>query len=304
MRVSVRARVLAATAVVTATTLLVAACGSGDGDEQASPSQPSTTAAVEPSAQAAQPDQVLEFTAKEYSFEGPKTATAGLTELQLTNTGMEDHQLGLFRLHDGVDVATVLAAAGKDGLDAAMPYGEFVAGPNGTAPSTATSIVAELEPGKYVVLCGIPDAQGVPHAMQGMLTDLTVTPATKTVTQDPDGLPELAMSEYQFDLPKGFDGSGPVVVVNQGKSVHEAVVARLADGKTVRDVIEYESQPYPRNDEPPYTLVDGMTFVSPGERGRLDLDLPPGDYAWLCFLPGPDGRPHLAAGMVHPFTVA
>jgi hypothetical protein len=296
--------VLVATAVLSTTTLFVAACGSDDGDKQAtSSSRPSATTALEQPVKAAAADQVLRFTAKDYSFEGPKTAPAGLTELQLTNRGLEDHQLGLFRLHDGVDAATVLGAVGKSGLDAAMPFGEFVAGPNGTAPSTSTAVVAELEPGKYLVLCGIPDAHGVPHVMKGMLTDLTVTPATKTAAQDPDGLPEVDLSEYHFELPKGFDGTGSVVVVNTGKSVHEAVVARIADGKSVSDVIEYESQQYPRRGTAPYTLVNGTTFISPGARGRLDLDLPAGDYAWLCFLPGPDGSPHLALGMVHPFTV-
>jgi hypothetical protein len=302
MRVNVRTHVIAAGAVLSATAMLVAACGSDDGDRQAS--QPSTATVVERApVTAAHPDQVLKFTAKEYSFEGPKTAPAGLTELQLTNTGMEDHQLGLFRLDDGVDAATVLGAVGKDGLDAAMPYGKFVAGPNGTAPSTSTSVVAELEPGKYVVLCAIPDPQGVPHVMKGMLTDLTVTAATGTAAHDPAGLPEVGLSEFHFDLPKGFDGSGPVVVVNKGKSVHEAVIARLADGKTVADVVDYESLPYPRKSAAPYTLVTGTTFVSPGEHARLDLDLPAGEYAWLCFLPGPKGSPHLALGMVHPFTV-
>jgi hypothetical protein len=130
-----------------------------------------------------------------------------------------------------------------------------------------------------------------------------VTAASKASAQDPAGLAEMALSEYHFDLPKGFDGSGPVVVVNRGKSVHEAVVARIAAGKTVSDVIEYESQPYPRKGPAPYTLVTGTTFISPGERARLDLDLPAGQYAWLCFLPGPKGSPHLALGMVHPFTV-
>jgi hypothetical protein len=294
--------VLAAAAVLSTTTVLVAACGSDDGQQV---SQPSTATVVERApVKAAQPDQVLKFTAEEYSFKGPKTAPAGLTELQLTNTGMEDHQLGLFRLKGGVDPATVLGAVGKDGLDAAMRFGEFVAGPNGTAPSTSTAVVAELEPGQYIVLCGIPDAQGVPHAMKGMLTDLTVTPAPKASAQDPAGLPEMGLTEYHFDLPKGFDGPGPVVVVNKGKSVHEAVVARIDEGKTVADVIGYESQRYPRAGAAPYTLVAGTTFLSPGERARVDLDLPAGKYAWLCFLPSPDGGPHLALGMVHPFAVS
>ena len=34
-----------------------------------------------------------------------------------------------------------------------------------------------------------------------------------------------------------------------------------------------------------------------------DLDLRPGNYVALCFLPGPGGAPHMAMGMLQQFTV-
>src|SRR3954453_5592004 len=96
MAVSVRNRVLFAGALVT-TVALIAACGNNDGNPEASDAKPVTETVVDRAAlRGATPDQVLRYTAKEYAFEGPKTATAGLTQLVLTNTGLEDHQLALF----------------------------------------------------------------------------------------------------------------------------------------------------------------------------------------------------------------
>jgi uncharacterized cupredoxin-like copper-binding protein len=287
--------------VLTTTALLAVACG-GDDDDNAADA-PGTSTTVTAPVEAAEPDQVVKFSAKEYSFTGPKSVPAGLTQLDLDNTGTEDHQLALFRMNEGVEPATVLAALGEKGLDAGLQYGSWVPGPNGTAPGTTTSVVVELGPGKYIVACVIPDATGTPHAMKGMLTDLTVTPASGPPAQSPAGLPEVQLGDYHFELPPGL-GNGPVVIVNGGKVVHEAVVAQLLPGKEVEDLVAYESQPFPRRDAPPYKLVTGTTFLDPGGRGRLDLSLPVGDYVWACFIPGPGGKPHLALGMVHPFSVS
>jgi uncharacterized cupredoxin-like copper-binding protein len=295
----VRSRALVAGLVLTSTALLAVACG---GDDDADATGTTTSVAAVP-VEAAQPDQVVKFAAKEYAFTGPKSVPAGLTRLELDNTGHEDHQLALFHLNEGVEPATVLAALGEKGLDAGLQYGSWVPGPNGTAPGTTTSVVADLEPGKYIVACVIPDATGTPHAMKGMLTDLTVTAATKEAANDPDGLPEVKLGDYHFELPEHL-ANGPVVVVNGGKVVHEAVVTQLLPGKEVADLVEYESQPFPRTDAPPYKLVTGTTFLDPGGRARLDLALPAGDYVWACFIPGPDGKPHLALGMAHPFSIS
>jgi uncharacterized cupredoxin-like copper-binding protein len=300
----VRPRVLAAGALLVATAVVTTACGDDSGKDATKETvKPSTQTVVERTPVAAKPDQVVAFTAKEYAFSGPKQVKAGLTELTLTNKGMEDHQLALFRMHDGVTPGEVLAALGQKGLDAGAQYGEWVAGPNGASAGVTASVVTDLEPGKYIVACVIPDATGTPHAMKGMLTDLTVTPSTGTAASDPAGLPEVDLGDYHFTLPANFDGHGPLVVKNGGKVVHEAVIAKLAPGKTVQDVNAYEEEAPPRKGAAPYTLVAGTTFLDPGGHARLDLDLEHGDYTFICFLPGPGGREHAVLGMVHPFSV-
>jgi hypothetical protein len=49
-------------------------------------------------------------------------------------------------------------------------------------------------------------------------------------------------------------------------------------------------------------------MLSPGSSNFLTLDLTPGAYVALCFIPnyakGGDGAPHVAHGMMQAFTVA
>ena len=299
----VRASSLAA--VVVASVLTVVGCGaSGDDTDAAAPTAPESAAAAEPAVSSVAPDQTLAFVAHDFSFEGPTEATAGLAELTLTNAGAEDHQLGLFRLNEGVEPGVVLAALGAAGhLEAGREYGEWIAGPNGAAPAASATVITHLEPGRYIVGCLIPSPDGTPHAMKGMLSELTVTPAvTETAPRNDAALPVVTLAEYHIELPADF-GTGSVTIRNAGEEVHEFLIAELADGATVQDVIAYESAPRPRTPAQPYTMVTGTSFIDPGGEGRLDLDLEAGEYVAICFIPAPTGEAHFALGMVHPFTV-
>ena len=298
-------RVSSLAAVAAAIVLTVAGCGaSGDDTDTAPPAVPEAAAAADPAAASgrARPDAGVRR--PRLQLRGPNQATAGLTELTLTNAGAEDHQLGLFRLNDGVEPGVALAALGAAGhLEAGREYGEWIAGPNGAAPAASATVITHLEPGRYIVGCLIPSPDGTPHTMKGMLSELTVTPAvTETAPRNDAALPVVTLAEYHIELPADF-GTGSVTVRNAGEEVHEFVIAQLADGATVQDVIAYESAPRPRTPPQPYTLVTGTSFIDPGGEGRLDLDLEAGEYVAICFIPAPTGEAHFALGMVHPFTV-
>jgi hypothetical protein len=253
------------------------------------------------------PDQRLHFVARDFRFEGPTTASAGLTELTLDNAGVEDHQLALFRLNDGVEPGTALGAMSAAGnLEAGRPYGRWVAGPNSVARARGVSVVADLTAGRYIVGCLMPAADGQLHAMKGMLAELEVTEAGQPVRHHvaDDDLADASMHDFSFELPADFDGSGTIEIVNEGSFIHEFAVVRLRGDATVDDVAAYEKLPFPRPAPAPSEAVTGTTFVDPGGRARLDLDLAPGRYAVVCYLPGPDGRTHLMSGMIEPFPVA
>jgi hypothetical protein len=50
---------------------------------------------------------------------------------------------------------------------------------------------------------------------------------------------------------------------------------------------------------PPGSLRGGIVDLDPGAHAFFDLEIEPGDYALICFLPDTqDGKPHFVHGMM------
>ena len=81
-------------------------------------------------------------------------------------------------------------------------------------------------------------------------------------------------------------------------------MVRLASGATAEDLVEWfhtQAGPPPIEGE-----FGSMGAIGPGNEAWIDFDASPldaGDYAMVCFIPGDDGIPHAAHGMVAPVTV-
>ena len=55
---------------------------------------------------------------------------------------------------------------------------------------------------------------------------------------------------------------------------------------------------------PPFTGAGGITGISPGGAATMDIDLPAGNYAFICFVPDPaTGKAHAELGMIGPLTI-
>jgi len=116
----------------------------------------------------------------------------------------------------------------------------------------------------------------------------------------------IGAKEYSFDAPKEIDsGTTEFTMKNEGKEGHIAVIAKIADGKTFADVTKALQTPpgSPPAGPPPFEEVAGIASVSPGLSSNVTAEIEPGSYLFACFLPSPDGAPHIAKGMVAPFTV-
>ncbi len=117
--------------------------------------------------------------------------------------------------------------------------------------------------------------------------------------------PELVhvkATDYKLDLPaKITAGAVTMHLMNEGKELHHAMVVRLEDGKTVADLgqaLKTEGPP------PPWVkFVGGPNGIVPGATTTATMVLTPGNYAVICMIPGQDGIPHAAKGMVQPFEV-
>ena len=109
--------------------------------------------------------------------------------------------------------------------------------------------------------------------------------------------------EYTFDAPAEIPaGLTTFRLIGAGKELHHIQLVKLEDGKTINDLMAALKAGGP----PPKWAVDagGPNPSHPGGgESNATMTLEPGNYALTCFVPGPDGVPHVAKGMVRPLTV-
>jgi hypothetical protein len=104
---------------------------------------PVDTAAATPPAAAASPNMVT-FTAKDFSFEGPDSIPAGLTMFHLNSAGQQLHHVQLIKLEEGKTFDDFVASAKVHGPPPAwaVPYGGVnppVPRPRSWSPATTRS---------------------------------------------------------------------------------------------------------------------------------------------------------------------
>ncbi len=274
------------------------ACTGGD----ATPKADSTAAA--PAAAASVAPQVITISAKEFAYEAPDTIQSGAVTLKLINNGAELHHVQLLKLSDGKTYADLMAGfKAMKPTDAPPPWIHDVAGPNTPVPGGGNSEITEtLEPGDYAIICFIPSADHIPHAMKGMMKSLTVVPATGAAATLPTADISVTMADYAWTVtPDITAGKHIIKIENTAEQSHEMLLVQLAPGKTVAEFAAWTEN---RKGPPPATPMGGITGMAKGGIVYEPVDLTPGEYGLICFLPdAKDGKPHVAHGMLKQFTV-
>ncbi len=116
-----------------------------------------------------------DITGTEYAFAGvPAAVRAGPASFEFRNAGKEAHELVLFRFNDEVTerFLELLRLPGPQALAKVRRLGFAFAG-----PGSADYAVADLNPGRYAMVCFIPVGDkkvGPPHATRGMVAEFRV----------------------------------------------------------------------------------------------------------------------------------
>jgi hypothetical protein len=114
---------------------------------------------------------------------------------------------------------------------------------------------------------------------------------------------EIEAKEYSYAMPKEVTGGlVEFTMKNTGKELHIAALSRVKDGKTFADATKDLQSATPPAD-PASEELGGMASTSPAGATNVTLALEPGSYFFACFIPAADGTPHVAKGMIQPFTV-
>jgi hypothetical protein len=120
----------------------------------------------------------------------------------------------------------------------------------------------------------------------------SAAPATVTVTA----------KDFAFEAPAQISaGTVSMQLRNDGKEIHQAQLVKLDKGKTGADLLAALKQ----HGAPPAWMkfVGGPNAAAPGHDVIATTVLEPGQYAYLCLIPSPDGVMHAAKGMVQTFEV-
>ena len=245
---------------------------------------------------------VVTVHAKEYAYVAPKTVKAGATTFRLVNDGKELHHLTLVKLAKGKTLAEFAESMKKPGP---MPsWASPVGGPNPAAPGRAVEATVMLEPGDYVMFCVIPSpGETMPHAMKGMMAPLTVLPG-KSSGAMPTGDVTVTLSDYKFAFSTPLTaGKHIITVTNAAAQPHELVMLKLNSGKTAAEFDTFVEKDLMKG-APPAMPVGGLSFMDKGRTASFPVDLTPGNYAMICFVPdAKDGKSHAVHGMITQFAV-
>ncbi|MEN3272864.1 MAG: hypothetical protein V7636_1625 [Actinomycetota bacterium] len=285
-----------------------AACG-GDDDDSTVGSDSWSTTADDGGSATAPPE--LKITASEdaasgsYKFDVPATVPGGVVKVTLDNTGgKEVHDFQLVKL-DGHKLDELLPQIASDTapLESWLKQG---AGAGSTPPGQSTSAVFKLEPNtEYAFFCTESNDKGVSHAQHGMAGSFTTGDDSGATM--PKGTATIETTEYKFKVDGLKAGKNSIAFTNKGSMLHHVGILPFMPGKTLDDLkkalaSDDQSGPPPVDfEKSTFSAVAGI-----GDTIVYDVDLPPGHYAILCFMPDPGtaGPPHAIKGMVDEFTIS
>lgn len=134
--------------------------------------------------------------------------------------------------------------------------------------------------------------------------------ATQAVAAPSINTLQVEAKDYSYDI-SGTAHAGLVTITfkNTGQYAHEMSLSKLKDGKTLADVKAAFAQPDGEVAaqallENPEAELSGPATIGPNLSVTTTAKLGAGHYVVTCFLPGPDGMPHVAMGMLGEVTIA
>lgn len=260
-----------------------------------------------PHTAAAAASNAVTLIATDYAYQAPDTIPAGFTTFELVNNSEQFHMAQLIKLEDGKTLDDFLPAY-SEAFRTKGPRPEWakrLGGPGGAEPHGRSNATLHLEPGNYAWICLMnPPPDRVPHVVKGMAHPFVVTAdgATAASRTAPKSSALIQLVDYAYGITAPLTaGRNMIRVENKGAQPHEVGLAKLAPGKTLRD---FEAWLNNVEGPPPASSVGGLSSLAADAEAYFEVDLTPGDYVLFCLVTAPDGRPHIAHGMIQHFSIS
>ncbi|KAA0237331.1 hypothetical protein EDM76_06645 [bacterium] len=287
--------------------LALGACGDDD-TKPGSPTPPPSESSPEATRGSGGDDTkpgTLTLKATDFAFELEGAPKPGVVRVVMPNEGKYVHQAQFFRV-DGDHTAAELIATIGPLIRAGKSLPGWVTwwgGPGALAPGETAEHYIDFDEGRYIVLCFQGDPDGVPHLQKGQLAEVTFEgnrsgaslPSAKVeITGKDDGQGK----SYAFGLPPSIAAGDTMVSFrNEGTEPHEMQLVRLSGDLALEKVVDV----FLKKAAPPAGfnsgLLGGPQVIRPGESTRMRIDFKPGQYVFICPVPGPGGVSHAGLGM-------
>jgi len=287
--------------LIVVSAVIVTACSAKDAKpdtttpaQAAAPAAPASKASFDPAT------HVAVLHAKDFAFDAPDSVSAGWTTFHLVNDGPSLHHAQIVRLDSGKTMSDLEAALKNPGP--LPPWAVLIGGPNAVDPNSGSDATFNMTAGNYAVLCFVDLPDHVPHFAKGMVRPFKVVASNLPAPPEPTADATVTLSDYAFAVSgKLTPGKHTIKVVNKGPQEHELELARVAPGKTSKDLLAWIAKP---EGPPPGNALGGVAGMVNGASGYITVDLQPGTYSFICFVRDiKDGKPHLEHGMIKDFKV-
>ena len=256
------------------------------------------------------------ITVTEAGFEVPDEVQAGTVLLTLENNAPFPAGFSLIQLPEGVSMADLMPPPPASPVEGASPaaeggpefppvlYDAVWAGGAFAMPGLSGQAVVTLTAGEWIIDAG-PEA-GFPPGI------LNVTGEAGDGMDVPEGAVSVELDNFQIVLPEEIP-AGPQIwhATNIGDQPHEVFISKTPERLTVDEamaLVQMDPTAEPDPSLPNPEEFEDVGFIPPISQDKslmVDLNLEPGHYVAVCFMPteGED-VPHAFKGMVTVFSVA
>ncbi len=254
--------------------------------------------------------QAISIAATEDGIIVPEMVSAGLAEITFENTTEIPFYSIIARLDEGASMDEFMGELmGVFAGDAsALPPANFLGSPLALPGETQTAMY-NLEAGMYVVL-----------SVAGEEPDMATFVVEGDMAEDVEIEADLVVpfADFVFGLPSELvDGEQIWQIENRGEQWHEMVFMAIPEGSTMQDAMmmlmpppEAEEGDEEMAEEEGGPSMDGISFLwspmSSGNSAFTQINLEPGTYLVLCFIPdstSEEGLSHAEQGMMQILTV-
>lgn len=243
----------------------------------------------------------LTYTVGASGYSSPTSTESGLVEVRLDNATTAPHLVAVVRPKAGVTAEQVKTTLAQGGFEAVEELVEMAGGVS-AQPGQAAAVVLELRTGAHL-LVGLKLSQdGPPEIPPGAVRDLEVKPRSGPAPAAPKPDVTAVGKDFSYEMPSSIK-AGPKLWLfdNQGQHLHHLILFRLEEGKTLDDLKAWLADPQAA---PPGEEAGFLLEISGGYREYARLDLPPGNYAAICFIVDHhSGKSHADLGMIQALTV-